>query len=322
MEAHVLLAWIGAAAAFCCGASAVVAIGLGTRRRGASAKAVDAASAGRASWRLRRGVGWARPAARAALRIRPVAGLAHEAATALGARGYATTPEALLSVAVAVLAFAMLASSLVSSSIACGFAVGICVCACSIVWLRAAQDRRREALREAVPDALRSMSVCFQSGLSLMQTLQQTAAETKEPLSTLFEQAAHRLEVGGGADEALSVLRGSASVPELAFAAVALDVQHQAGGSMKRVLDAARDSVESQNELRRSLRVQTAQAKLSARVVSVMPFVLIALFSLVSEGFLEPFFQSALGLAVLGLALGMQAAGIAMVRRMLKVEVA
>ena len=90
---------------------------------------------------------------------------------------------------------------------------------------------------------------------------------------------------------------------------------------MKRVLDAASGSVESQIELRRSLRVQTAQAKLSARVVSVMPFVLIALFSLVSDGFLEPFFESALGLATLALALGMQAAGIAMVRRMLKVEV-
>ena len=46
-----------------------------------------------------------------------------------------------------------------------------------------------------------------------------------------------------------------------------------------------------------------------------------ALFSLVSNDFLTPFFESPLGLAVLGAALGMQAAGIAVVRRMLKVEV-
>lgn len=321
METQMLFAGLGAAAAFCCGASVTVAAGSGTRHRGASAKAVDATPASRVSWWLRRGVGWARPLAGAASRIRPIAELACEATTTLGARGYATTPEALLSVAVAALTLAMLASLLVSSSIVCGLAIAACVFACAIAWLRAAQDRRREALREAVPDALRSMSVCFQSGLSLLQTLQQTSSETKEPLSSLFEQAAHRLEVGRGADEALSVLRGPASVPELAFVAVALDVQHQAGGSMKRVLDAARDSVESQIELRRSLRVQTAQAKLSARVVSVMPFVLIALFSLVSEGFLEPFFKSAPGLAVLAVALGMQAAGIAMVRRMLNVEV-
>lgn len=319
VEAHVVLGGVGAIAAFCCGASFVSAVGSGSRRRDAAARAIGSPS--RSAWRLRRGVRWAKPLARFLLRIRSVAALAEEAAWAIGSRGGATTAEALLSVAVAALAIVVPLLSLAASSVVCGLAVGGCACACAAAWLRTLQDRRREALGEAVPDALRSMGVCFQSGLSLIQTFQQVAAEAKGPLSSLFEQAFHRLEVGQSTDQALSVLRGLASVPELAFVAVALDVQHQAGGSMKRVLDAARDSVESQMELRRSLRVQTAQAKLSARVVSVMPFVLMALFSLVSNDFLAPFFESPLGLAVLGAALGMQAAGIAVVRRMLKVEV-
>ena len=86
---------------------------------------------------------------------------------------------------------------------------------------------------------------------------------------------------------------------------------------MRQVLDAARDSVEGELALRRSLKVQTAQAKLSAQVVSVMPFALVAVFSLVSEDFLSPFFASPAGWALLGLALGMQAAGVGMVRRVL-----
>jgi len=189
------------------------------------------------------------------------------------------------------------------------------------VWLRTVQDKRRDALREGIPDALRSMAVCFQAGLSLLQTFQQVASEVQGPLGTLFARAAHQLETGEGAGRALEVLRRGSSVAELAFVAVALDVQHQAGGSMKQVLDAARDTVQSEIELRRALRVQTAQAKLSARVVSVLPFVLIAVFSLVSEGFLDPFFASPMGMALLAIALGMQAAGIVAVRRMLAVEV-
>ena len=321
MEAHVLLGGVGVVAAFCCGAAAAVAIGLGARRRDAAARAADERSASRAARLLRGGVGWAKPPARLLLRIEGAAALADDAVWLLGARGVATSPEALASVAVALLALSMLASTLATSSVAGGLAVGGCVCACAVAWLRTSQDRHRESLRESVPDALRSMGVCFQSGLSLLQTFQQVASETEGPLASLFVRASHRLELGRGADEALGVLQGTASVRELAFVAVALDVQHQTGGSMKRVLDAARDTVESQIELRRSLRVQTAQARLSARVVSVMPFVLIALFSLVSEDFLAPFFESPLGLAVLAAALGMQAAGIAVVRRMLKVEV-
>jgi tight adherence protein B len=125
------------------------------------------------------------------------------------------------------------------------------------------------------------------------------------------------LETGGNAQEALAVFRRYEAVPELSFVAVALDVQHKAGGSLGPVLEAARESVEGEIDLARSLKVQTAQAKLSARIVTVMPFILIALFSFMSPGFLNPFFESVAGLALLSLALLMQAAGVIAVNRLL-----
>ena len=115
--------------------------------------------------------------------------------------------------------------------------------------------------------------------------------------------------------------RSLCSLAVAAAAALALDVQHQVGGSMRPVLEAARETVEGELALRRALRVQTAQARLSARVVTVMPFALVAVFSLVSKGFLDPFLQSPLGLGLLGLACAMEVAGVLAVRRMLNVEV-
>ena len=97
--------------------------------------------------------------------------------------------------------------------------------------------------------------------------------------------AARRLQMGASPDEALAVMRASDQVPELSFVAVALDVQHQSGGSIAPVLETARESVVSELDLMRSMRVQTAQAKLSASIVTVMPFLLVALFSIVSPGF-------------------------------------
>lgn len=321
MEAYGALVGVGALAAFGCGAAASVSVAGRSRRRPASVVSDGAVRSGRLAWLLRNGVRGTLPVARALLGGRMVAGLVREAVRAADMRGLMTTEEALLSVCLAALAGAGVCAGAVSSSLMCGIAVVACLCACAVVWLRTVQDRRRDAMREAIPDALRSMGVCFQSGLSLLQTFQQVASEVQEPLGSLFARAAHRMETGESAARALDVLRSGSTVAELAFVAVALDVQHQAGGSMKQVLDAARDTVESEIGLRRALRVQTAQAKLSARVVSLLPFVLIAVFSLVSEGFLAPFFESPLGVALLVLALGMQVAGIAVVRRMLAVEV-
>lgn len=117
-------------------------------------------------------------------------------------------------------------------------------------------------------------------------------------------------------------MRADGSEPELVFLATALEIQHKTGGSMQRILEAARQSVVDELDLKRTLRTQTAQAKLSAQIVTAMPFALIGVFSLVSPGFLDPFFESAAGLILLAVAIGMQIAGISLVRRLLKVEVA
>ena len=105
---------------------------------------------------------------------------------------------------------------------------------------------------------------------------------------------------GHGLGGAGAVSSAGRCAGQLAFVAVALDVQHQSGGSLAAVLDAARESVESEIDLARSLKEQTAQAQLSARIVTAMPFVLIALFSLMSPGSLSPFFESMAGMALLG----------------------
>ena len=88
---------------------------------------------------------------------------------------------------------------------------------------------------------------------------------------------------------------------------------------MQQVLEAARESVATELSLERQLRVQTAQARLSAQVVTVMPFLLVGAISLLSPGFLGPFFSSVAGLLLLLVALGMQVAGVLIARRMLKV---
>ena len=243
--------------------------------------------------------------------------LVDEAVRLLAERRYVTTDRALLSCAVAACAVLAVAAFAATRSAAGALAVAACALAVAAGYVRAASDRSRDAARDAVPDVLRSMGTCFDAGLTLQQTLVQVAGETGGPLRSLFAHAAHVLDTGGSATEALAGLRQGSGASELAFVAVALDVQHQTGGSMRQVLDAARDSVEGELSLRRALKVQTAQAKLSAQVVSVMPFALVAVFSLVSEDFLAPFFASAPGWALLALALGMQAAGVGMVRRCL-----
>ena len=271
-------------------------------------------------WRLRNGYAVLAAPAKAVLKWAKAADVVDEAVYLLECRGMTVTPESLVSVAMAFAIALGCVVGLATASPIAAVAVPACVCALMVLTVGNARDKRMEAARDSVPAALESMAACFGSGFTLQQTLQQVAQEVDGPLPETFARPSHALEMGGGADRALRELRRGACATELAFVAVALDVQHQSGGAMRQVLQAATETVKGELALHRSLRVQTAQAKLSARVVAVMPFILVSAFSLASPDFLMPFFQSVQGYALLALAILMQVAGIVLVKRALSVE--
>lgn len=322
METRVLVGLIAVVAAFGCVFCATQASAITVRRRRAAMAAQgDPLSAqSLAAWRLRNGFGLVMPAVRKLAKSHPVADVLDELVELLEERGWPTSRDAAGSVVVVALATLALVVGVATSSPIAACATPLCAVVVLAAVAGNARDKRQELVREAVPEALESMAACMGSGFTLLQTFTQVAAETPGPLGETFARSAHVLEVGGSAERALAELREGAHASELAFVAVALDVQHQSGGGMRQVLDAATDSVKGELALRRSLRVQTAQAKLSARVVVVMPFILVAAFSLASPDFLAPFFASPFGYALLALAIIMQVAGVLLVRRALSVE--
>lgn len=236
-------------------------------------------------------------------------------------RGKQTTPEALITLLMLLSLIVFIFGSVISGTALCGIALGSCVWLVVGLWAGHVCDERREQLRDAIPGALQSMKACFQVGYTLSQTMTEVRKSTTGPLKELFQEVEGVLETGGSAEDALMELKKKASESELVFLATALEIQHKTGSSMQQILEITRQSVADEIELKRTLKTQTAQAKLSAQIVTIMPFALVGLFSLLSPGFLDPFFESALGIALLLIALGMQALGILLVRRLLKVEV-
>ena len=287
---------------------------------GVRSKDVRAMARGVVAYVLRNGVETFEGIARRATHIPAISRMLEDAAHFVRRRGVAASAQSVGSAA----CLALIIIACVSVTVSRSFLAGVLVPAFAVIAASAAlsheKEREREALREQVPDALRCMEACLHAGLSLPQAFAEVAAEVPSPAKESFAQVSHDLELGYSMDEALARFHKSSGLPELGFVAMALDVQYVCGGSATPILRSAEDSISHGLDLRRSLRVQTAQARLSAQVVSIMPFFLLALLSLISPGFLSPFFADAQGLAVLALAIAMQVAGVLMVRRMLTAE--
>lgn len=322
MEARMLVGLMASLAGFGCLFAATLSLGMEMRKRWSSlaTQGDEPTIRALALWRLRNGFPLLMGLASKLLKWEKAANVMDGLTLFCEGRNLATSPRPLLTVLIAGVFIAAGASFAATGSMVGTIAVPLCLIAVLSAVAGNQLDKHQESVREAVPSALESMSACFGTGFTLLQTFRQVAEDVPGPLGATFARSAHILEMGGSAQVALEELREGAYASELAFVAVALDVHHQSGGAMRQVLEAATDSVKGELALRRSLRVQTAQAKLSARVVAIMPFILVAAFSLASPDFLSPFFSGPVGYGLLTLAIVMQLAGIVLVRRALSVD--
>lgn len=186
---------------------------------------------------------------------------------------------------------------------------------------RAREERRQRAMREAMPEMLRLLCIALDSGSSLVQALSYAADNCDEPLASELERTVWDMESGQGFEEALEKLRERAGGAEFSYLAVAMEIQHRTGSSLAQVLASVSQSLQGVTELEESLQTQTAQGRLSARIVVAMPFAVLAIVSVVSPGYVSAFFGSAAGVGLLALAVLLECAGVVLVKKALSVDV-
>lgn len=324
MEATRIVGGIAFVAAFFAAGSLIAWFMYHAARNQYSAEAamVSGAESSQIKRLIRNGFRALAPASNALMRIPSVKRFIERIQNVLDERGVDTYTRSLASLLLGCLGAIFVIGLIISGSVVFAITAVIITIILINTWVTKQQDLRRNRLREELPNAIQAMNACFCVGYSLPQIFEQVALDLEGPLKMVFQKTAAVINAGGTVEEALEVLKHQTNEPELFFLATALEIQHRTGSSLSQVLDVVHQSVDDQLELKRLLQTQTAQAKLSAQIVTIMPFLIIGIFSLISEGFLEPFFTSSLGIILFAIAIAMQVCGIMLVRKLLKVEVA
>lgn len=227
-----------------------------------------------------------------------------------------TTPRHVCACIIMTDSIVSLCAAIVSSIYAWGVYFVCNFIICCIFASKQAQ-KRRISERESIPEALRIMQSCFQSGYSIEQTFQELGNTLHGSLGHLFLHASHMLALGQPLHEALSYMNAQSTSHELSFVLSSLAVQHQSGGSMESILDAAGKSVSSELDLQRELRVQTAQARTSYHVILLVTITLVGMLVLITDNFFSPFFSSSAGVAMLIVAMTLLVGGIVSIKRLL-----
>lgn len=192
-----------------------------------------------------------------------------------GARGLLVV----LSVAV------MFTCGLVSTSVI-GAVVGAVLVAVAVpAWVaRRSSTLRRQAAHE-MPEVFRSLASSLSSGQTLAQAVGYVGSHGDGPVRREFARASMALTCGEAAETVLDELAGRIDAPGVGLLAAAMGVSQRTGSPLADLFQRSAHLVEVQGEFEQRLLVKTAQVRLSARIVSAMPVVMVGLLLLLSPDF-------------------------------------
>ena len=192
-----------------------------------------------------------------------------------------------------------------------------------IPWMlmKSKQSARSKALSSQIPDALDMLCSALRSGFSISRGMQLVQSQMHPPIAVEFGRVLDEVQYGIALPEALDgiVLRTRNYDMELLVAAV--QTQLELGGNLAEVLGNISGMVRERVKLSGEIGAATAEGRLSAGVLLIMPFAMALIIQVINPGYMAPLFHSPLGLMLLGAGIGLVLFGGLVIKKLITVEI-
>ncbi|SPC06902.1 type II secretion system F family protein [Cupriavidus taiwanensis] len=187
-----------------------------------------------------------------------------------------------------------------------------------VVHLRA---KRLKQLEAQLPDAVDMISRALRAGHSFSGALSMVGQEMKAPIGPEFRTTFEEINYGVALDEAMTNLAMRVPVADLRYFVIAVLIQRESGGNLAEILDTIGTMVRERLKLFDKIRVLSAEGKLSAWVLGLLPFGTAGMILVINPGFMNVLWEDPLGLRMIGGALVSMTFGVLWMRKIIRIRV-
>ncbi|MBE0476585.1 MAG: VWA domain-containing protein [Coriobacteriia bacterium] len=183
------------------------------------------------------------------------------------------------------------------------------------------KGRRRTAAFDAqLPDVLNLVAGGLRTGWGLQQALELVVNEGRPPASVEFKRVQIETRLGVPVEQSLQGVADRLGSRQFAWVVVAVAIQREVGGNLAEVLDNVARSVRDREALERQVEALTAEGKLSAIILTVLPFAVAGGLWLMSPTYMMTAIGSPLGAAMFTSAGLLLFVGVMWLRRVSRIE--
>jgi tight adherence protein B len=180
--------------------------------------------------------------------------------------------------------------------------------------------RRSAAFERQLPDALSLIAGSLEAGHTFLRAVEMMVEESEAPLSEEFDRLLSETRLGDPLMDALDRMNERLAIPDLAWVIQALRIQQTVGGKLADLLNTLAEFMRQREEIRREVRVLTAEGRLSGNILGALPLFFMLIMQVLNPSWMTPMFQG-YGPLVLGGAGLSVLIGVGIIRKMARVDV-
>jgi tight adherence protein B len=197
----------------------------------------------------------------------------------------------------ALLTFVLLTA--ITQSAIWGIIGGAMIIVLSLLFVNNVASRQRKKFETQLPDTLNLLATSLRAGYSFLQAVEAVGEEAPDPTRREFGRAMAEIRLGRPMDDALADIATRMDSVDFEWTVLAIEIQREVGGNLAEVLQTTAETMVQRNRLRREMKALTAEGRISAVVLALLPVGLFIFISLSNPDYMEPLLTSAIGVAVL-----------------------
>ncbi|MCU1371977.1 MAG: putative type secretion system integral rane subunit [Ilumatobacteraceae bacterium] len=156
-------------------------------------------------------------------------------------------------------------------------------------------NSRGKKFQTALPDTLNLLSGSLRAGYSLLQGVEAVSKEVNDPMGQELRRVITEARLGREIEDAMDAVAERMGSADFAWAVMAIRIQREVGGNLSELLLTVADTMVHRERLRRDIAALTAEGKISAIILGLLP-VGLGLFMWMSN----PTYMAPLGATTLG----------------------
>ena len=177
-----------------------------------------------------------------------------------------------------------------------GIPVGMCVGAYLVYnFLKSRAEKRKMEFLQLFPDAIDMMIRGVKAGLNTGRIMKLVSMESRDPVAREYKIISQKFDLGIEPEKVLQEAADKIDLEEFRFLVVALVLQMENGGMLGEILTNLSGIVRKRLELGLKLKAMSAEARMSAIVISALPFFFAAVMAVLNPEHLRTFVDTEAG---------------------------